>query len=122
MRQEILEVRANLKRMHDAGQKPQFAYGYYAEMPDKIAREMGLLPDFERLKQTDPELYRKFYDNVGIPPHWNFDEDPALAKRLMDEIDDIYKAEYDVADESKLTFDEKVRLFNQKFKYMTELS
>jgi hypothetical protein len=119
MRKEVAEVKANILKKQ--GIKPQFAYGYFAEMPDKIAREMNLLPDFDELQRQDPELYRKFYDNLAIAAHWNFKEDPELAMRLMNEIDDIYNAEYEFADESKITFADKVKLFNQKFKYKTDL-
>jgi hypothetical protein len=121
MRKEVAEVTASIKRSQAQNWKRQFAYGGYTELPDKKANEMGLLPDFEKLEETDPELFRKFYDNRSFSVHWNFDEDPALALRLMNEIDEMGKVEYEIADESKLTFDEKVRLFNRKYKFKTNL-
>ncbi len=38
--------------------RPQFPHGNYVEFSDMLAKEAGVLPDFENLKESDPDLYK----------------------------------------------------------------
>jgi hypothetical protein len=118
MRTEIDEIKARIR----LNLKQQFPYGSIAQITDKLAKMMNLLPDLDEMKKNDPQLFKMFYENVSIPAHWNFEANPEPALELMNEIEQIYNEEYEFADVKHITFAEKAKLFHEKFNFKTNFN
>jgi hypothetical protein len=114
LRREVNEIREQIK----LGRKEQFPYGAFVEICDKLANEMKLLPDFEEMKESNPSLYRLFWDNLTIASQWIYKQNPELVLDLMNEIDKVYLAEYELEGEIP-SCREKATQFNKLFKYQT---
>lgn len=52
--QETLNNQLNMRKLPS---RPQFANGSYVEYCEKLAKEMGMMPDFKEINEKDPELY-----------------------------------------------------------------
>ncbi|EFA82968.1 hypothetical protein PPL_03746 [Heterostelium album PN500] len=65
-------------------------------MADKIASQFGVLPDFERIKREDPDLYKLIYNNFSSPAIYRLSgpySKPELAKQILSNIN---KQFYDI--------------------------
>jgi hypothetical protein len=58
--------------------RSQFPHNY-VELANSIAEELRLLPDFENLKETDPESYKLLWEGVTVPDLYRFNENKELA-------------------------------------------
>lgn len=58
--------------------RPQFPHNYI-ELANSIAEEMNLMPDFENLKENDPEVFDILWEGVTIPDFYKFNESKELA-------------------------------------------
>jgi hypothetical protein len=79
----------------------QFPHGIYNHLIDELAAESGLLPNFERIKKEDKDLYRKLWHNGTIPSHFCFNTKPDLCLRVLDEVDEIMQKRYKFSMEEK---------------------
>lgn len=113
----LKEIEKLSKRRQLSSTRLQYPYGSQVDLVDEIARQIGILPDFEQMKNEDPELYRKLWFNTSVPYHFRLDlqqarDDINELDRLKGEIyafdDDDEQAEISIAELAK-KFQEKNR-------------
>ncbi|KAN0039789.1 hypothetical protein ACTA71_007025 [Dictyostelium dimigraforme] len=56
-----------IRKQNEPTDRPQFAIKSPVRYCDEIAKEIGCLPDFEQLKQTDPHLYDILWNKMFHP-------------------------------------------------------
>lgn len=91
-----------VKREKDKG--AQFPYGPFVMLLDDLARELGILPDFEAIKVSDPELYNYLWNDEVVWSHFLYDKDD-YHKNILKEIHEyktrVYEIETNDEDEIK---------------------
>ena len=101
------------ERLREKAGHNQYPHGIYNELIDKLAAEVDALPDFDELKQNDPDLYRMLWKNGTIVSHFCYKEKPELCIDIMKEVDEIIQKKY-VFEEHELD-DRSTALLAQKF-------
>ncbi len=115
---ELLKEVHEIRERINLNRKEQFPYGLFIEICDRLANKMNLLPDFEELRQKDPQIYKLFWSNLSISAHWIYKQNPQLVIDLMNEIDELFVKEYEL-ESDVLSASEKAKKLNQFFKYQT---
>ncbi len=65
--------------------KPQALDANYTLYSDELAKEIGLLPDFERIKDEDPELYKMMWDGLPVSAQYRYNENKEFAIQITKE-------------------------------------
>jgi dimethylaniline monooxygenase (N-oxide forming) len=65
--------------------KPQALDADYTLFTDELAKEINALPDFERIKEEDPDLYKMMWEGLPVPAHYRYNDDKELAIRATKE-------------------------------------
>ncbi len=73
----------------------QFPRGAYNDLVDQLATLCGSIPDFERLKKEEYEIYKKFWFNGVIPAQFCFNQNRDLALSVMNESEKILFQTYE---------------------------
>lgn len=60
------------KRERDKG--AQFPYGTYFKLVDDMARELGILPDLEAVREKNPEVFEYLWNDEVLWSHYLFDK------------------------------------------------
>jgi dimethylaniline monooxygenase (N-oxide forming) len=55
------------KRIREAVPRPQFPHGDYVRFCDDLAKHIGVLPDFEQMKQESPDLFDQLWNGPFTP-------------------------------------------------------
>lgn len=88
--QETLEKGISVEKgLRDLNPHPQFPHGDYVNFADDLAKELDLLPDFERLLRENPALHHKLWEGPLIPPHYRLygrNQNTELALKIIDEV------------------------------------
>ena len=72
--------------------RPQFPHGDYIGLADSLADEIGVLPPFERLKESDPIQFHLLYNNPVIPSHYRLfglNSRQDVARLILDELQQL---------------------------------
>ena len=98
---------------------PKFPHPPFVTFFDQIAKELGMLPDLERLKETDNDLYEHLWNDVVLWPHFLEEGEKAsyyeqLRKFIRDIKSKVYRFDSDEADIKQAEVIEK---FSTNFKY-----
>ena len=67
----VSEIEEHLKKdllLRKAKVQPQYANGGYVNFLNIMAKEMGMMPDFEKMKASDPEIFDLAMNGVAHPP------------------------------------------------------
>jgi dimethylaniline monooxygenase (N-oxide forming) len=56
---------------------------------DDIAKEIDALPDFEKIKETDEDLYRILCNGLAAPVHYRLKDKKDLAVKVLNEINEV---------------------------------
>ena len=67
----LVEIEEHLKKdllLRNAIVQPQYANGGYVNFLNIMAKEMDMMPDFEKMKVEDPEIYDIAINGVAHPP------------------------------------------------------
>lgn len=87
------KIEENLKeqmQLRNLEVKPQYANGGYVNFLNIMAKEMGMMPDLEKIEREDPNFYNFIINIVASPVlYYMNDEDPkkrSEAFRLLDEM------------------------------------
>jgi dimethylaniline monooxygenase (N-oxide forming) len=92
-------------------------YGNPVEISENLAQMMNLKPDLESIKQSDPNMFRLFWENLLMTVHYFFDENKQIALELMNQVDEIYNREYVIdKEESEIRFSDILEKFNEVYK------
>lgn len=92
----------------------------FVEALDMLAEEIGILPNFQKLKVENPELYRKLWGNCSTVNSLTlFDESASEEKkkramRILNTINEISKKQYKFEDNDE-TFTPKLSFLSEKF-------
>eukprot|EP01132_Coremiostelium_polycephalum_P005746 gene5746-7148_t len=73
--------------------KEQCPHGELIQICEDIAKEIGVQPDYERIKSSDPVLYKQLWNNFLSPSSWRligFKSDPKFAREHLMEIDKLF--------------------------------
>ena len=89
----------------------QFPYGLHNESIDIIAKEIDALPDFDLIKNTDPQLYNMLWNNLSIPESFLFNENRELALSQMIIIDNLTKKIYKFDDNDNIDTNKVVSIY-----------
>ncbi|RNA19017.1 Flavin-containing monooxygenase-family [Brachionus plicatilis] len=81
-------------RRENAGDN-QFPRGTYNKLIDELAEECDLLPDMDKIKMEDEELYRMMWENGTLPCHFCFNKNRDLSIKILREVDEIIKKNID---------------------------
>ena len=73
----------------------QYPHGVYNELIDNLASECGAMPDLEKMKQEDPELFKKFWYHGTIPAHFCYNNKRGTCLEMMKEAEEIINQEYE---------------------------
>ncbi len=76
------------KNIRDVFPRPQFSHNYFS-LCDKLAIEIGAMPDFERLKMQDTDLYEKLWNGPFTVAQYRlvgFGKNPELALQKIDSL------------------------------------
>jgi len=87
---EMEQGLAASRAIRDADPRSQFPHGDYIGFCDDLAKQINAYPDFENIKDKDPDLYRLLYDNPMFPPHYRLfglNAKPQLAMSSLKELD-----------------------------------
>lgn len=90
-------------------------FGNYVETYDRLAKDVEQMHDFEQMKKTDAEKYRKLMNNVNIA--CQFKNDSEDVQHIMDEVDAFYKKQYMFEDDDE-TENGSIRVIAKKFEEM----
>lgn len=106
--------------MREKTAKNQYPHGAYNKLIDHLASLCGALPDFEKIKQEDPALYRKFWYHGPLPANFCYNYNKDLCVQVMNEtaeiVDHVYG--YDEGEEpgSHLSPKQLATKFSKHFK------
>jgi dimethylaniline monooxygenase (N-oxide forming) len=65
--------------------KPQALNQNFTLYSDDMAREIGLLPNFEKIKDEDPELYKMLWEGVPVSALYLYNQNKDLAIQITKE-------------------------------------
>ena len=82
----------------------QYPHGVYNRLIDELATECDLLPNFEKIKKENLDLYRMLWQNGTIPIHFCLNTKRDLCLKILKEVDEIIQKRY------KFTIDEKINM------------
>ena len=74
--------------------EPQFPHGDYVRFADDLAKECRVLPDFDTMKEENPELYERLWNGPLTAPHYRltgYAKKPELALELIQRTYDTYQ-------------------------------
>lgn len=111
MLKELEEIQEKMKKTVYLGDMP---YGNHVHQVDNLARAMNLLPDFDTLKQTNPDEYRHWWHNNITASQ--FSSDPDDFARTSKEIDFVIQQVYPCSETTQhpISYQEKVELMKQR--------
>ncbi|EAL62478.1 hypothetical protein DDB_G0289931 [Dictyostelium discoideum AX4] len=72
---------------------PYFLVAGSTVLCDQIAKEIGVLPDFKKLKQSDPKLYDQLWNGYFTPATYRLvgnGSNPKVAKEMIEKVNKIY--------------------------------
>jgi hypothetical protein len=116
MRKEIKDFK---NRMIN-GPKTPVPYGNNViHMWESLAELLGIKPDYETLKQTQPELYEQLWHNGILPLHYFHAKLPDEFRESFRRMEHIYSQVYEIDDQKvdDLRYKDLVNYFNTLFKY-----
>lgn len=70
--------------------RPQYPHFNLAEYADSIASEMGVLPNFDLIKNKNPYLWSLMYKGVLMGVHYIFNDNQEFAEKLINEANEAY--------------------------------
>jgi len=97
---ELAEMEQGIKKelaLRALDPKPQFAHANYIRILDTIAKHLGVLPDFETIKEADPNLYKTLWEGAILPVHFRLfglGKQPALARQVLASVAKDMKARH----------------------------
>merc|ERR1712127_557575 len=71
------EIKKNIDK-RNRNFRAQYPYGSQVDLIDKLAKELELLPDFQKLKTENPKLYQQLWENVLMSCHFRINENISL--------------------------------------------
>ncbi|KAK5579449.1 hypothetical protein RB653_009132 [Dictyostelium firmibasis] len=83
----------NNNNNNNTNDPPYFLVAGSTVLCDQIAKEIGVLPDFEKLKQTDPKLYELLWNGYFTPATYRLvgcGSNPKVAKEMIEKVNKIY--------------------------------
>lgn len=86
---EMQEGIENERKIRDQDPRPQFPHGDYVIFADKLAKAAGVLPDFEALKESEPDLYEKLWKGPLNACHYRlngYGANPELAMKVINKL------------------------------------
>lgn len=93
----------------------QYPYGEHIEIIDAMAKEIGVLPDFDKIKETEPKLYKQLWKMNTVSAHFILgSKNDAYARSVMQEIEDITTKEYHFDDDDE-SYDPPISELAKKF-------
>jgi hypothetical protein len=107
---EMIKEIEKLKKKVAKHRCDQLPYGSYVQNTDVLAKALGLRPDFENLKENQPEIFDMSWNNCFFAAHLMFKKDRSFAIKLMKEVDELKQKEYDdLNDENRFDFKNLVK-------------
>ncbi|KAN0024017.1 hypothetical protein ACTFIV_008410 [Dictyostelium citrinum] len=91
--QEIKNGFINRENNKNKNDPPYFLVAGSTVLCDQIAKEIGVLPDFEQLKQTDPKLYDQLWNGYFTPATYRLvgnGSNPKVALEMIEKVNKIY--------------------------------
>lgn len=91
------EFEAALKSEREYRNLPEYKYKMqirrerFVLYADDIAKEIGALPDFEKIKESEPELYRMLWEGPLSSIHYRLNENKEFTMQHIHEIDEYIK-------------------------------
>ena len=82
----------------------EYPRGAYNRLIDSLAEEANALPNFEKIKQENPEIYHMLWNNGTIPCHFAYNNEKTreTSIKLMKEVDDMINKKYFLTDQDLL--------------------
>ncbi len=71
--------------------KPQALNEHFVRYSDELAKEIGVCPDFEMIRQTDPDLYDLIWNGVASPAVYRLQDKKELVVRILKHAYEIRK-------------------------------
>jgi len=94
-KEEMLREVSAIREKRDSKTYVQYAFGEHTEIVDILAEQLNVLPDFEKIKKSDPELYHKLWNNPVISSHFVLGtQHDELDRKLLQEVHDMNNFEY----------------------------
>lgn len=93
--------------------------GEHLVLNDSIAAEMDLLPNLDTLKQTDPDVYHRFWDICMLSANYSFKKDIENSLNVMNQVKSIFDRNYIISKKDSKDINFIYKEFNKfyKFKY-----
>lgn len=114
-RDTMLKEIDELRKKRNLKLRLQYPYGEHIEIIDTMAKEMGVLPDFEKIKESDPKLYNQLWRMNTVSAHFILGtKNDAHARGIMNEIESITTKEY-VFDDDDESYDPPISELARKF-------
>ncbi|CAF0757849.1 unnamed protein product [Brachionus calyciflorus] len=101
MLNEIKKAEEN--RIKNEHLKLQYPYGSYVGIVDNLAKKLDMLPNFDKLKMVDSDVFRMMWLNPIIPCHFLIKENYDKALQLMKKVDRIAKRKFNSDEAYKIT-------------------
>ena len=95
MRKEIDELRLKISKSKLNKHQSQGPYGSQQEISINLAKFMNIMPNLEKYKGSDPNLYRMFNENVLLSSQFFFGEYKEYTLDLMYEMNEIANRVYE---------------------------
>ncbi|KAM9974872.1 hypothetical protein ACTFIW_008342 [Dictyostelium discoideum] len=92
--EKLSQGKNDLLKLRSLRPRPQFPILDCVYHCDKIAKEIGCLPDFESIKINDPELYNKLWNGFFCQASYNLigpGSNPTLAKEIINNYYENYQ-------------------------------
>ncbi|EAL62475.1 flavin-containing monooxygenase [Dictyostelium discoideum AX4] len=92
--EKLSQGKNDILKLRSVRPRPQFPILDCVYHCDKIAKEIGCLPDFESIKINDPELYNKLWNGFFCQASYNLigpGSNPTLAKEIINNYYENYQ-------------------------------
>lgn len=114
-KEDMIKEIDRLREKRKSKSKEQYVYGEHIAIIDMLAKECDALPDFDLIKEKDPELYKYLWERVTLSIHFTVGtKNEEFGRKLMKRLDDIYNQEYEF-DHDDLYKHESITLLAEKF-------
>jgi dimethylaniline monooxygenase (N-oxide forming) len=111
------EIEKQKSKIKSNKRRAQFPYGTYVEVCDTLAKEMNLVPDLERMKVEEPQLYDLFWNASLLSAHYLYGQNKRYTVDLMREVQEMTSREYDYQSENDLKFSNVLQKFKNSYNF-----
>lgn len=114
-REKMLKGVSQVRDLRNSHSKAQYVFGNHVELVDKLAKEIGVMPDLEKIKRDEPAVYEKLWENLLTSSSFLLGtKQDSLARDLLTRVDELTNYEYmfDDNDESNYV---SISLLAKKF-------